>query len=134
MKYLLVMVTSIVLLSCSNVRFDSNMGPFIRAEISSSVVEQYTMQEIRHYQGDFISSVHSEVCLSNTEGDGESITRPVHFSASARSHLIRELQVNTQLQGGNSLVVHSCNVRANAECYQIQECNGSAYWVDQGKS
>ncbi|WNC71659.1 hypothetical protein RGQ13_16255 [Thalassotalea psychrophila] len=121
------------LTSCSSLEVRTNAGPFLRGEISSNVVEQYTLQEIRRYGGDSLASVTSSQCIHQVE---KQVTKSDHLPANnqfSKSHLIRELQVNTQFQGGNALVVNSCNIAANADCYKYMQCNGSAYWVESGK-
>ncbi|WNC69280.1 hypothetical protein RI845_03795 [Thalassotalea nanhaiensis] len=127
------LILCLTLTSCSTLEYKTNAGPFLRAEVSAHVVEQYTLQEIKFYEGDFLANVTSSQCIhpvERTEKQSDSFRSNDSFS---ESHLIRELQVNTQSQGGNGLVVHSCNIATTADCFKHMQCNGSAYWIERGK-
>ncbi|QBY04945.1 hypothetical protein E2K93_11370 [Thalassotalea sp. HSM 43] len=132
MRSILIIAAFISLTSCAHLRINSNASPFIQGQISSSGVAIYSMNEVLRYDAEYLANVQSSYCqeIDDAEARREQRTRTPY---SPQGHLLRQLQVETQLAGGNGLVAHQCHNTYTNRCSPNVQCSGSAYWVEQGK-
>ncbi|NMP15917.1 hypothetical protein [Thalassotalea sp. Y01] len=132
MRSRLTIAAFISLTSCADLTLNTNAGPFIQGQISSAGVAVYSAQEMNRYEAEFLGNVQSSYCQEINDPHERHAQR-TRQSYSPHGHLLRQLQVETQLTGGNGLVAHQCYDTYTSSCSPIVQCSGSAYWVEQGK-
>jgi len=111
------------LVGCSNVAFNSNVGPPSDTFVKSLIVKKYEQPEIAKYDATPLGIVASSYCHQELNRE-----RP-----SERS-VMRDLKQKAQDKGANGIVLESCYRQAQAGCTVFMECEATAYLVPERKS
>lgn len=118
MKYLYVSLF-LILAGCVQTEIKSNAPQLIQNEIRSSVVKNYTNNEVWKLGGQRISYVETTHCQANYRE---------HIPS--KSSFLKDLKSKVQRVGGNALVFDSCIVSQLGSCNVHTLCRGTAYLVN----
>lgn len=118
---LLLAILFLFLSSCSNIH--TNIGPYARNEIQksirSSVVDEYSRNEILQLNATTLGQVETEYCQVNLLG-----------GLPPENKLNKALRAKAQQLGGNAIVYDSCHSGRNyMNCEKYIRCQATAYRV-----
>lgn len=118
---LILLLTVFFLTSCSSI--NTNIGPYARSEIQknilSSVIEEYSRNEIWQLNATTLGQVETEYCQVNLLG-----------GLPPENKLNKVLKAKAQQLGGNAIVYDSCQSGRNyMNCEKYIRCQAMAYSV-----
>ena len=121
MLKLILLLTVFFLTSCSSI--NTNIGPYARSEIQknirSSVIEEYSRNEIWQLNATTLGQVETEYCQVNLLG-----------GLPPEKKLNKVLKAKAQQLGGNAIVYDSCQSGRNyMNCEKYIRCQAMAYSV-----
>ena len=118
-----IIVFTVLVSACSGVSFKTNIGPFAKNRVKTTIVEEYSPTEISKYDAVTLGFVEAAYCQ-------ERIDQP----KPSKRALVNDLKIRTHSLGGNGVVVEACGKAVSGVCNQYMECRGVAYSVPQRQS
>ncbi|WP_444909401.1 hypothetical protein [Microbulbifer sp. TRSA005] len=118
-----VLLSALTVSACSNLKFNTNAGPYLSNKITSTFVKEYSPAEIRRYNGIILGVVTSSECQASPKEDKPS-----------KKALNWALKKQVHDMGGNAIVIENCAVQQSAGCISFLECQGVAYTIPNPNS
>lgn len=123
--FVLACTLTLGLSACSNIKLNSNFKPQAEISIRGSVVEEYSREELSHYQYRFLGPVMTNYCHIK---DREPLPQRRAETIPSKEAFIRVLKSEAQAKGANAMVFEQCNLIASTyDCEHHYRCTANAY-------